>query len=225
MSLALTVDVLNAINSEKMAHAWLLDLYTDEGTLRCWDKPFNMSYGGFTYEGLSDTFGLEGEIRLSTELVPEPLTISFDASPQSDNAAFVGRLVDRQWHQRPMRIRGLLLVPGTDFATPIGTHIEWNGTMDTQEIVESGSGYPLLVLGCEGGIFRALDRNYTACTDPDQKLRDPTDRLFENVAFKPQQDVPFGRSWSNIPGAGGRAVSGGATPGGGGPNAIRFRSR
>jgi hypothetical protein len=222
MALALTTDVLNAIEDGTLSHAWLLELFTDEGALRCWDKPFDMTYLSNAYEGLNDSWSVEGEIRLGTDLVPEPLVFSFDASTQDDDASFVGKLVDRQWHQRKMRLSGLLLIPGTDFATPIGTHLVWNGTMDTVETTEGDVGFQRLVLNCEGGIFRALDRNLTSCTDPDQKKRDSSDRLFENVATKPRQDVPFGRAWSSIPGGGGRSGSGGSNGGKNGRGGQRF---
>lgn len=221
MPLNLTASVEAAIEVDQIAHAWLLELFTDEGALRCWDKPFDMSYGGNTYEGLGDSWEIAGEIRLGTDLVPEPLTFNFDGSRILDNADFTGRLVDRSWHQREMRLTGLLFVPGQRFGTPIGPHLIWNGTMDTLENPEGDGSISGVVLSCEGGIFRALDRNMTVCTDADQKRRNPSDRLFENVATKPQQDVPFGRAWSNVPGGSGRGGSGG---GGGGGNSWARRS-
>jgi hypothetical protein len=211
MPLTLSTDALNAMAAGTIAHGWLLELACDEGTLRCWDKENDISYGGHTYEGLADQWQIEGMMKLSSDLVPEPLTFSFDASRILDNSSFVGRLSDRSWHQRPVKLTALLLVPGTNFITPIDPYLEWNGVMDTIETTEKDGSPYSLIMGCEGGIFRALDRNLTTCTHVDQRKRDPTDRLFENVATKPRQDVPFGRSWSNVPGASGR----GGTSGGG----------
>jgi hypothetical protein len=214
MPRVLTAPVLAALEAGTIAHGWLIDLFTDEGTLRAWDKPMSITYGGNLYEPLGDSFELAGELRLGPDLVPEPLTFTFDTSPADDDASFVGRLLDRQWHQRKARLTGILFVPGTNFQTQVGKHIEWNGVMDTIETAEIDNGQSRLVLNCEGGIFRALDRNMTTCTDFDQKKRDPVDRFFGNVALKPRQDVPFGRSWSNIPGGSGRGdggASGGST--------------
>lgn len=137
MALAFSPEIIAAINSGYIANAWLLDLYTDEGVLRCWDKERNASVLGGVYEGLSDSFAISGEIRLGSDLVPEPLVFTFDASPENDSGSFVGRLVDRQWHQRPIRMRGVLFQPGQDFITLIGSWIEWNGTMDTMEFFRS----------------------------------------------------------------------------------------
>jgi hypothetical protein len=102
---------------------------------------------------------------------------------------------------------------GSNFVTPIGVHLEWNGWMDTLSTTD-GTGAPSVVtLNCESGILRALDMNLTSCTDEDQRRRLSSDQFFRNVALKPSQQVPFGSSWSNIPGGGGSGGSGG---GGGG---------
>jgi hypothetical protein len=203
MPLPLTTDARNALEAREVAVAWLLDLYTDEGTLRCWDKHIAITYGGDTYEALGDRWRIDGEIKLASDLVAEPLTILFDGAPQTEDTAFVGRLLDRGWHQRRMRLRGLLLNVASNFTTAIGVHLEWNGWMDTIETTDAMGQPSLVKLTCEGGIFRAIDRNMTLCTDSDQRRRDPDDAFFRNVALKPSQDVPFGTKWSNIPGSSG----------------------
>lgn len=213
MPLPLTTDARNALAAREVAHAWLLDLYTDEGTLRCWDQGIAITYGGDTYEALGDRWRIEGEIKIGADLSPEPLTIGFDGAPQSDDASFIGRLVDRTWHQRRMRLRGLLMNVASNFVTPIGIHLEWNGWMDTIS-TSDGSGAPSIVtLNCESGILRALDMNLTTCTDEDQRRRLSTDQFFRNVALKPAQQVPFGTTWGKIPGGG---HNGGTYTGGGG---------
>jgi hypothetical protein len=214
MPLPLTTDARNALAAREVAVAWLLDLYTDEGTLRCWDKGIPITYSGDTYEALSDRWRIEGEVKVGADLTPEPLTISFDGAAQSDDTSFVGRLVDRTWHQRRMRLRGLLLNVSSNFVTPIGIHIEWNGWMDTISTSDATGAPSIVTLNCESGILRALDMNLTTCTDEDQRRRSSTDAFFRNVALKPAQQVPFGSSWSAIPGGGGSG--GGTAPGGGG---------
>jgi hypothetical protein len=218
MPLPLTTDARNALAAREVAHAWLLDLYTGEGTLRCWDKGVPITYGGDTYEALGDRWRIEGEIKVGVDLTPEPLTLSFDGAPQSEDASFVGRLVDRTWHQRRMRIRGLLLDVSSNFTTAIGVHLEWNGWMDTLQTSDGVGGPSTIILNCEGGILRALDRNMTTCTDADQKRRLSTDQFFRNVALKPSQEVPFGTEWKNIPGGPGYGGGGGGGGGGGAPS-------
>ncbi|HPE49721.1 MAG TPA: hypothetical protein PLR76_15060 [Hyphomonas sp.] len=220
MPLPLTTDARNALAAREVAHAWLLELFTDEGTLRGWDKPVPITYGGDDFEALGDQWGISGEIRLGADLVPEPLTITFDGAPQNDDASFVGRLLDRSWHQRRMRLRGLLLNVSSNFTTAIGIHLDWNGWMDTISTTDAVGQPAQVILNCEGGVFRALDRNLTLCTHADQQRRSATDTFFKNVALKPQQDVPFGTKWSNIPGANGRGGGGG----GGGTNTSVIKS-
>lgn len=216
MPLPLTTAARNALAAREVAHAWLLDLYTAEGTLRCWDKNIAITYGGDTYEALGDRWRIEGEIKIGVDLTPEPLTLAFDGAPQSDDATFIGRLVDRTWHQRRMRIRGLLLDVSSNFTTAIGVHVEWNGWMDTLQTSDGMGSASTVILNCEGGILRALDQNLTTCTDADQKRRLATDQFMRNIALKPSQDVPFGTDWKNIPGGRGYGSTGGGGGGGSG---------
>lgn len=223
MALPLSPEVLAAITSGNVASSWLVNLHTDEGILRGWDQPFDVNFDGNIYEGLADAFRIEGEIRLGYDLVPESLTLVFEGSSQNDNASFMGRLVDRSWHQRRIELIHLLFEPGTNFVTQLGVLFEWTGTIDTIEAADAENAESDIVLSAEGGVFRALDLNLTTCTDLDQRLRDPNDSILENVAFKPQQEFPFGLSWSKVPGA----VSGRGGFGGGGQvsfnNVIRGR--
>jgi hypothetical protein len=213
MPLPLTTAARNALAAREVAHAWLLDLYTAEGTLRAWDKNIPITYGGDDYEAQFDRWRIEGDIKIGVDLTPEPLTIVFDGALQSDDASFIGRLVDSTWHQRRMRIRGLLMDVSSNFTTAIGVHVEWNGWMDTIQTNDGIGNTSTIVLNCEGGIMRALDQNLTLCTDADQRRRLSTDQFMRNVALKPSQEVPFGVSWSKIPGGPGY---GGTTGGGGG---------
>jgi|GEM_PF-2087603 len=214
MPLPLTTDARAALEAREVAIAWLLDLYTDEGTLRCWDQAIPITYGGDTYEALQDRWRIEGEIKIGADLTPEPLTIAFDGAPQTDDASFIGRLLDRTWHQRRMRLRGLLMNVSSNFVTAIGVHMTWNGWMDTISTSDGVGTASVVTLNCESGILRALDMNLTACTDEDQRRRLSTDQFFRNVALKPAQQVPFGTKWINIPGGG--SSGGPATTGGGG---------
>lgn len=204
MPLPLSDSTRSALAAREIAHAWLLDLYCENAdgspaTLRGWDKTEAITYGGDTYEPLADAWGIDGEIRAGADLVAEPLAIWFDGAAQLDDASFVGRLLDRRWHQRRVRLRQLLLAPGTNFTSVIGVAFEWRGFMDKIDAPE-GPGASRVALGCESGTFRARARNMTTVSDRDQRLRDASDASFANMAVKPFQDVPFGTSWTNIPG-------------------------
>lgn len=212
MPLPLDTDTRNALNAREVSCAWLLELFTEStggspAYLRGWDKSEAITYDSVSFEALGDAWGISGEIRAGADLVAEPLTIWFDGAKQLDDTSFVGRLLDRRWHQRKVRLRQLLMVPGSNFVTAIGVVLDWRGFMDTIETPE-GEGPSRVTLTCESGTFRARARNMTTVTHMDQKRRDATDASFANIAVKPFQSVPFGTSWSNIPGS--RGPSGAA---------------
>jgi hypothetical protein len=205
MPLPLDTATRNALAAREVATAWLLELFCvsaggSPATLRGWDKTEAITYDGNAYEALGDRWGIAGEIRAGADLVAEPLAIWFDGATQLDDASFIGRLVDRQWHQRKVRLRQLLLVPTSNFVTAVGVVMDWRGFMDTLEAPEGDESPSRVTLSCESGTFRARARNMTTVTDRDQRLRDATDASFRNIATKPFQDVPFGTSWSSIPG-------------------------
>lgn len=214
MPLPLDTDTRDALAAREIAVAWLLELFCDSAGgspayLRAWNQTEAITYDSADFEPLGDAWGLAGEIRAGADLVAEPLTIWFDGAAQLDNASFVGRLLDRRWHQRKIRLRQLLMVPTSNFVTAIGVGLDWRGFMDSLDAPEGGAGASRVTLSCESGTFRARARNMTTVTDRDQRLRDSNDASFRNIAVKPFQDIPFGTSWTNIPGArGGGSVGG-----------------
>lgn len=204
MPLPLDTDTRNALGAREVACAWLLELFCEStggspAYLRGWDKGEALTYDSVSFEALGDAWGISGEIRAGADLVAEPLAIWFDGSKQLDDASFIGRLLDRRWHQRKVRLRQLLMAPTSNFVTAIGVVLDWRGFMDTIDTPE-GEGPSRVTLQCESGTFRARARNMTTVTDMDQKRRDADDASFQNIATKPFQSVPFGTSWSNIPG-------------------------
>jgi hypothetical protein len=222
MPLPLDTDTRNALVAREVATAWLLELFCedtdgDPAYLRGWDKTGAITYDSQTFEALGDQWGVFGEIKAGADLVAEPLTIWFDGVGQSDDASFIGRLLDRRWHQRKVRLRQLLLNPSSNFVTAIGVVMDWRGFMDQVEASEGEEGPSRVLLRCESGTFRARARNMTTVTDRDQRMRDADDGSFRNIATKPFQSVPFGTSWSNIPGYRGGNNNGGrfgsGTPG------------
>ncbi len=216
MPLPLTTAVRDALRAKEVAVGWLLDLYCDEETLRGWDKTISLTYGSDDYEPLGGKWRIEGEVRASADLVSEPLTIAFDGGPQLDDTAFVGRLLDSTWHQRAIRLRQVLLVPTSNNTQVVGGGFEWNGYMDKIDAPEGTSEASRVVLNCEGGLFRVLARNNRTVSDRDQRERNSDDGSFKNIAVKPFQDIPFGTTWTSIPGRRGPGAGPGRGGGGGG---------
>lgn len=205
MPLPIDSDTRDALAAREVATAWLLELFCEStggspAYLRGWNQTEAITYDSVSFEALGDRWGVAGEIRAGADLVAEPLSIWFDGATQLDDASFIGRLLDRRWHQRKIRLRQLLLVPTSNFVTPIGVVMDWRGFMDTIETPEGGSGSSRATLNCESGTFRARARNMTTVTDRDQRLRNADDASFRNIAVKPNQDIPFGTSWSTVPG-------------------------
>lgn len=218
--MTLSTAARNAITARTVAPAWFLELFCAEGTLRCWDQFESISYDGATFEPIGSDWEIAGEIRVGSGLVAEPLTMTFDGGRQFDDASFVGRLLDRTWHLRDVRLRCVVFNTASNFMTPIDTVFDWVGFMNTISVPEGGSGKSIVVLNCESDTFRTRARNIRTVTDADQRLRDPNDASFKNIATKPFQDVPFGVGWSTIPGAIGGSVGG--VPSGGSGTGNRF---
>lgn len=202
MPLPLDSDTRDALRARRVAIAWLLDIECEGGALYVWNQRFPMSYD-HDYESGETKWGIASELRCGRDLVPQPLTIWLDGATQFDPDSFTGRFLARKWHTRPIRLRQLICVPGTNFATPVGIGYEWRGFIDTITAPWGQKGQNRITLNCESGTFRARARNMTTLTDADQRVRDPSDGAFKNTATKPYQDLPFGDNWSNIPGSSG----------------------
>jgi len=212
MPLPLSTAARNAITAREVAVAWLMELYCDEGTLRGWDQFESCNYGGDTFEPIGSGWAIAGQIKAGAGLVAESLTFTFDGGGQYDDASFVGRLLDRSWHQRRIRIRNVCFNVSSNFVTPIDTVFEWVGFMDTISAPEGSRSGSQIILNCESGTFRARARNLRTVTDVDQRLRDPNDGSFRNIAVKPFQDVPFGVDWHTIVGVGPGTATGPTDP-------------
>lgn len=208
----LTVGVEAALEADRLAIAFLWDLYLKETTLRVWNQPGDLTFDGSAYVGIGDRIRPQGEFRLGGGLTPKSLSFLIDGSRQDEPGSFARTLVTNTWHQRRIRMRMVCFTPGTDFRVEIGSILEWHGRMDTMPDTEGRDQPNTLQLNCEGGTFAVLSRTMATYSDTDQKKRAPLDRFFEQTASKPTQDIPFGISYTNVPGynPGRGALGGGA---------------
>jgi hypothetical protein len=212
MPLPMTSDVRNALKARNIANVWIMEMFTDEATLRGCSVGKSLSFESNTFEPLGDDFKISGQIKTGVDLVSEPLVIELNAAGILDDTTFVGRLVDNQWYQRRIRVRQLLFTPGEHFNNLIGSCFEWFGYMDMFEEGAAEDESATLILTCESGIFRARGRNMHTYTDKDQRLYDAADASFVNTATKPFQSIPFGESWSTVPGYRGGGSTGASGP-------------
>lgn len=196
-----------AMRARNVAQAWLLELFCTGGTLRIWDQRNANTIDGSAYEAGEDKWGITSEIKCGRDLVPQPLVLWLDGATQFVDGSFTKRFLASKWHTRRVRLRQLICVPGTNFTVAIGVGYDFLGFMDTIDL-PFGKGASKVGLNCESGSFRAKSRYMTTVTDADQRRRDATDGSLKNIGLKPQQEVPFGEEWSNIPGS----IGGAATP-------------
>ena len=200
------------LSSETLGIVWLLEITTDEEVMRCSNLPYAVTYESNNYEASGGVDGPDwrvDEIVWTSNLVPEPLEVEFDSSKENDTTSFFGRLVTKTWHQRPVKLKGIVATSGLVLVSEV---MEWRGRADSMKI-RTGGRNAKAVLTVEGGTFRAVDVNHVYTDDETQRERSSTDSFFINTGVKPKQRIPFGISWSKVPGAtGGGGGGGGALP-------------
>ena len=204
-----------ALQARTLAVVYLLEVTTDEGVMRCNTWNTDLSYGGFTWDAAPEKMRLPDGIKVSKALVPETFNLEFDGAYENDTSEFIGLLLTRTWHQRPVRFIGLLLNT-TDYSV-IDEFYTWRGFADKIAVSSGVNQGAIISLAMESGTFRSQERNHSIISHNDQKRRDATDTFFANMAVKQDQQVPYGIAWSKIPGyRPGGSSSGGGGGGGGG---------
>lgn len=189
--------------------------------MRCNSWNIDISYDGHLWDAAPERFRLPDGIKVSKALVPESFAIDFDGAYENDTSSFIGLLLTRTWHQRPVRFFGIML--NTADYSVIDEFYSWRGFAD-KIAAQSNTGSPATVtLTMESGTFRAQEINRSLISHNDQKRRDATDTFFANMALKQDQQVPYGIAWSKIPGYRPGGSSGGGGGGGfGGGGFQRF---
>lgn len=199
-----------ALQSRTIAVVYLFEVLTDEGAMRINSWGMDISYDGSTWDAAPDEWTLPDGIPISKALVPETFSMEFDGTGKNDTGTFIGLLLSRTWHQRPVRFFGLLLNT-TDYSV-IDVFYEWRGKLDGAPQQRAIGSPSLVTLKCESGVFRAQERNMSTVSHSDQVRRDPTDTFFKDMAIKQDQQVPYGIEWNKIPGyrpGGGNGFGGG----------------
>jgi len=206
-----------ALRAGRIELATFLDLFVDTESLHCSSLYFPISYDvgdGVTrdYEPLADRW-TPGEETLSmgTDLTPEPINITFDASRASDDTDFVGRFSDAVWHRRRARLTFVQFVVGTSHVTPIAPLMSFEGNMDFRNNPESENSAPTLVLTIESGTFQYVGRNVQTRTDENQQRFFPGDTFFQDTPGLLGRELPWHRTWVQT---GASSGAGGSSGGG-----------
>lgn len=189
--------------------AMLLDLFVDGTSQHCWSANIPLSYDvgdGVTraYEAMAGRFSWgEDAISMGSDLNPEALTMTFDASRVLEDADFVGRFADSQWHRRRARLSAVVFAVNSGWATPVTTLATWEGEMDYREFPELQGAPPTMMLTIESGTFRYLGRNLQTRTDENQQRFFPGDTFFQDLPGLIGRQLPWHRSWVGIYATGG----------------------
>lgn len=205
----------NAILAGEVAVCFLFEAQTDEGTQRICSWNVDVVWNSQSWTAGQGKWHPADGIPISRGLVPETFTLTFDGAHENDTGEFIGLLLTRTWHQRPCIFHGLLLST-SDFSV-IDEFYEWRGFMDMAPVQSNAGTQADVQLALESGVFRAQERNMATVGHNDQIRRDPTDTLFRDMARKQDQQIPYGISWSKIPGYGTTGGGGGGGGGGFGP--------
>jgi hypothetical protein len=215
----------DAIASGKTKTCQLVDFYASPTPLHCWDWWGSRTYPGtddldgstadLTYESMEGRITVDRAIRQAASLGGEPLRMMLDGSRSGDDADFVGRLVDSDWHQCRVRVRQVML----DFATEALHSLpmwEWRGLLDHQELTLMPGQPSLWAATCQGGLFRVRGRRLRTRSHEDQQRRDAGDDFYKGTAGMVGVPLNFGKQQGNVVGAA-AAPSVGGTYAGGGP--------
>lgn len=224
-----------AIAAGRIKTADLVDFYAkteggENAFLRGWDWPGPCSYpandpaeidgavgaSNVAYEPLYGRIVVNKQLRLSATLASEPCVIMLDASRSGDDEDWVGRFVDRNWHQCRMRVRQILLNFETEEAStdPVW---EFHGLLDHRNLTRK-AGEPLAwEVKCQGGLFRVRGRRMRTRSHDDQQKRKAGDMFYRATPLMVAVPLIWAKANASIPAVvtrGGSSGSGGNVPGG-----------
>lgn len=202
----------------------LIDLYAkdeagDPAFLRAWTFPGACTYKAndpdgvdgavgntdVTYETMYGRVIVQKALRMAATLSSEPLQILLDASRSGDDEDFVGRLVDRTWHQCRMRVRQIRLNVATEEVDP-EPFWEWHGLIDHMNLVrkpsaEGDEGEPQYwEVKCEGGLFRVRGRRMRTRSHEDQQKRLAGDLFYTGTPLMVSVPLIWNKAPAALPG-------------------------
>lgn len=210
----------DAIAAGRLKAAYLVDLYVSDGvdplTLRWWDWPDTVDYPAndaiddadpVTYVSMARRMICNMALRQAATLSSEPLTLLIDGSRSGDDADEVGKLVDADWHQRPVRVRQILLNfdTGAAGADPIR---EWRGLLDHREQTSRPGEQNIWQVTCQGGLFRTRGRRLRTRSHTDQQRRSAGDNFYIGTANMVGRPLNWAKKPGNIPGTAGGTAGG-----------------
>jgi len=196
----------------------LVDLYCADGvgdplTLRWWNWPGTIDYAAnddpdgdgdlsadpVTYTCMYGRLLVQKALRQSASLSSEALRLTLDASRSGDDEDQVGIFVDADWHQRPVRVRQILL-DTVDGTTPTDVVWEWHGLLDHRQNSVKNNQSNVWEVTCQGGLFRVRGRRLKTRSPEDQQRRAPGDRFYDGTAKMVGRPLVWGKQPTTGPG-------------------------
>jgi hypothetical protein len=186
--------------------------------LRCWNWPGSTTYPGTveldgstsaqTYESMFGRVKAAWGLRMAASLSSEPLVITLDGSRSTDDADFVGKFVDADWHQRRVRVRRVLIDIATG-ALNAAPHHEWRGLIDHRNLTSQDDQKQTWEVSCQGGLFRVRGRRLRTRSHEDQQRRAAGDLFYAGTAKMVALPLIWAKAPANIPGIRSNSGSGG----------------
>lgn len=206
----------------------LVDFYLADGagdplTLRMSSREFALSYAAndevdgtdaVAYSPMFQRMTVDLSVRQAIGFASQPITITLDGSRAGDDEDVSGQFADADWHQRPMRVR-LIVVNVETLATPSAPEYEWRGRLDHRAFRRQPDQPSQIVITAQGGIFRVRGANRRLRTHEDQQRRMAGDMFFSGTAKMIAAGIVWGKN-PNRPGipGGGSSFGGGVGTGG-----------
>lgn len=173
MSRDVSADLLTAVQSNKVIPIGMVALYYPSGTVRLWTGFRDLSWGGFTWQGIG-SLGTIGQIEetLETRAVPVELQLS------GIDGEVVRIAYNENWQGKEARVYiAALRTNGQFMGVPC---LLRRGIMDTMKIVEGAeSSITMTVESRDVDLRRRRTRRYTA---QDQRNEHPGDAGCDGVA-------------------------------------------
>lgn len=177
MARSLTTTLRNALAADHVIKCELVQLdldVADGGTQRYASAGTDVSWGGYTWTG-AGVLGKIERIEEGASLEARGIRMSLSGVPSSLISVALGA------HVQGRRARIYSAVFDTATNQIIDAILEWDGRIDTMQIVDSEDGTAQIAVSAESRLAGWEAPNVRMFSDADQKRLYPTDRFFEGM--------------------------------------------
>ena len=168
MSRSLDANLAAALAASHVTHFLLIEMVLDSGTLRMASAPYDIDYGGFTWQSVHAL----GNVESITETTADQrgLVFTLGGVPSS----MVATVLTENVQGRAVKLRLVVL----DGATLRVDDNAWSGLLDVMSL-EDGSPTATVRVTAEHRLIAWKEPNLLRVSDEDQKRLVPGDKFFE----------------------------------------------